>query len=207
MSFSVDQAPSTPSQPSAAEMLRDYCKAGAVPDPGRALELFVLLAELAIQMEETVASQFPRKALAAGEAEENKGLSQEVLGQYLCMNNADPARAKLKSEIDRQLKALGYRVWSMMRAMESLPRRYAKTRAPAAIEEAPEMTAGGGGFFRADNKFKKYWEKYTELCGGRDNGTLVKNISDLYSQILVEILQARAGSPDRAADSSGKAPS
>jgi hypothetical protein len=47
--------------------------------------------------------------------------------------------------------------------------------------------------FRSDGKFKKYWEKYVELCGGRDAGTLVKTLSDLHAQILVEILQARSG--------------
>jgi hypothetical protein len=207
MSFSVDQAPLIPSQPSAADLLRDYCKSGVAAESARVLELFVLTAELVIQMEETVASQFPRKARGAGETEEHKGLSQEMLGRYLCMSDTDPGRPKLKQDIERQLNALGYRVWSVIKAMESLPRRYAKTRAPAAIEEAPEMSSGGGGFFRGDNKFKKYWERYVELCGGRDSGTLVKNISDLYSNILVEILQARAGSPERAADSSGNAAS
>jgi len=164
----------------------------AQPQLARVAELFVVLANQMMQMEETIAEQFPRKLLPGGEANEQQGLSREIIRQYLSLSDSDPRRAQLQAEIERHLTGLGYRMWSVVKSMESLPRRYAKTRAPSAIEEAPEMTAGGA-LFRSDAKYRKYWDKYVELCGGRDGGTLVKTLSDLHSQILVEILQARFG--------------
>jgi hypothetical protein len=183
--------------------LGSYAAPGGAAQPSlaRLMEMFVLLADHVMQIDETVASQFPRKMLANGEAEESQGLSPEAIQRYLASSDAEAARSK--PEIERQLSNLGYRVWSVMKSMESLPRRYAKTRAPASIEEAPEMSAAGG-FFRSDGKFRKYWEKYIELCGGRDGGTLVKTLSDLHGQILVEILQARSGGEIRASAAESK---
>jgi hypothetical protein len=176
--------------------------AASQPNLARLFEMFVLLADHVIHIEETVAGQFPKKMLSNGEADEFQGVTKESIQRYLSGSDADAAR--LKPEIERQLSNLGYRVWSVMKSMESLPRRYAKTRAPASIEEAPEMS-GGGGFFRSDGKFRKYWEKYVELCGGRDGGTLVKTLSDLHGQILIEILQARSGGELKASTAESKA--
>ncbi len=168
-------------------------KDGRGAELARVLELFVLFADQLVQMEQTVAEHFPRKLLPGGETEEQKGLTPDLVKAFLSLEDSDPARARLKQEMERRLTGLNYQVWSVLKSMESLPRRYARTRAPAAIEESPEMASAGGGLFRSDGKFKKYWEKYVELCGGRDAGTLVKTLSDLHAQILVEILQARSG--------------
>jgi hypothetical protein len=166
-------------------------KPGARAELARFAELFVLMANHIIQMETTVAEQFPKKLLAGSEVEPG-GVDRPTIQKYLAMSDNDPGRAALRQDIEKHLTGLGYRVWAVVKSMESLPRRYAKTRSPGAIEEAPELSAGGG-LFRADAKFRKCWEKYVELCGGRDAGTLVKTISDLHTTILVEILQARFG--------------
>jgi hypothetical protein len=196
MSASVDNS----SGPTLAQ-LGEYApgKDGRGVELPRVVELFVLLADQLVQIEQTVAEHFPRKLLPGGEQEEQKAISAEMIRQYLGMSDGDPARGKAREEMERRLSGLGYQIWSVMKSMESLPLRYAKTRSPAAIEEAPEITAAGG-LFRSDAKFRKYWEKYVQLCGGRDGDTLVKTISDLYSQILVGILQARFGPAGRDAE-------
>jgi hypothetical protein len=170
-------------------------KQPANPDLSRVLEMFVVMADQYMKLEEAVASQFPKRQ---GAEDQHLPVSQENLQLYLTLSEGDGKRAKLKAEIEKQLTGLNYRVWSMMKAVESLPRRYARTRSPSAIEDAPEL-AGGKGFFGGDKKFQKCWEKYVELCGGRDSGNLVKTMTDLYAQILGEILQAQIGSPGRSA--------
>jgi hypothetical protein len=143
----------------------------------RLLDVFLMLAEQVIATEEFVSPCWRNYRNEGGSA-----LIRELIGRYIWAGENEPSVAKYKVDLQDQLGILKNRIVKLISGIPAFARRFSQTRCPAAIEDGVQ---GKWGMF--PGKYKDVWERYVELCGGRDPEQFDDQIGAIFKQILKDL--------------------
>ncbi|MGD0768083.1 MAG: hypothetical protein ABSB42_07790 [Tepidisphaeraceae bacterium] len=143
----------------------------------RLLDVFLMLAEQVIATEEFVSPCWRNYRSEGGSP-----LIRELIGRYIWAGENDAALGKCKVDLQDQLVLLKNRLVKLLSSIPAFARRFSQTRCPSAIEEGVQ---GKWGMF--PGKFKDVWDRYIELCGGRDQEQFDDQIVAIFRQILKDL--------------------